>query len=93
MAKVIGLSCVCCGTLYPPDHYAQDCPRCCPEACSNLTVTYHPSVHARRDKPVGRGNGLKTPAATDTALKPPLLVSGGIEAAIAMLTAAKIFPA
>ncbi|MGB6535794.1 MAG: threonine synthase [Xanthobacteraceae bacterium] len=58
MAEVIGLSCLRCGTLYPPDHYAEDCPRCRPLAPSNLAVAYDPSMRTRREGPTGRGGGL-----------------------------------
>lgn len=58
MAKVIGLSCLRCGALYAPDHYAEDCPRCRPEACSNLVVTYDDSIGKRREKPGAFGRGF-----------------------------------
>jgi len=40
MKNVAGLSCFRCGTLYPPEHYAEDCPKCHAEAPSNLAVAY-----------------------------------------------------
>ncbi|MGC2778730.1 MAG: threonine synthase, partial [Bradyrhizobium sp.] len=59
MAFVAGLQCVRCGSLYPPDHYAEDCPQCRPDAPSNLAVAYDPSMLRRRDKPgPGSGRGL-----------------------------------
>jgi threonine synthase len=59
MAKVIGLQCVRCGTLYPPDHYAEDCPRCRSQASSNLAVSYEPSFRKPRCKPgAGSNNDL-----------------------------------
>jgi threonine synthase len=57
MAKVIGLECVRCGTLYPPEHYAEDCPKCRQEASSNLAIVYDASVRKPREKPT-LGNGL-----------------------------------
>lgn len=38
--NVQGLSCLRCETLYPPDHYTDDCPACRGQARSNLVVTY-----------------------------------------------------
>jgi len=40
MNNVAGLRCFRCDTLYPPDHYADDCPNCRPVAPSNLLVAY-----------------------------------------------------
>src|SRR5689334_20676974 len=59
MAAVLGLRCLRCGSRYGPDHYAGDCPRCRPDAPSNLFVEYHPSVLAQRPRPDGHaGRGL-----------------------------------
>ena len=59
MAKVIGLDCVRCGTRYPPEHYAADCPRCRPAAPSNLVVAYDAAVRGPRPKPdASSGRGL-----------------------------------
>jgi threonine synthase len=38
--RVAGLSCLRCGTLYPPDHFTADCPACRAAAPSNLAVEY-----------------------------------------------------
>ncbi|MGP9812715.1 pyridoxal-phosphate dependent enzyme [Rhodopseudomonas sp. NSM] len=51
MARVVGLACVRCGTRYPADHYAQDCPACRPVARSNLMVAYEDTLRAPRAKP------------------------------------------
>jgi threonine synthase len=56
MELVVGLECVRCGSPYPPDHYASDCPRCRPVAPSNLTVTYAPSVRVPHPKPDHRAD-------------------------------------
>jgi threonine synthase len=40
MKNVAGLRCFRCGTLYPPEHYVEDCPKCRAEAPSNLAVAY-----------------------------------------------------
>src|SRR5262245_12997484 len=59
MAKVVGLECVRCGTLYPPEHYAEDCPKCRQEASSNLAVVYDASMRKPREKPTPTlGNSL-----------------------------------
>ncbi len=59
MESVSGLECVRCGTLYPADHFAADCPRCHDDAPSNLTVAYAPSMRQPRAKPdAGTGGGL-----------------------------------
>jgi threonine synthase len=59
MAVVVGLRCVRCGTLYPADHYAEDCPACRPVARSNLVVTYHDRLRVPRGKPgAAAGSGL-----------------------------------
>jgi threonine synthase len=51
MKLVAGLECIRCGTLYPPEHYSDDCPRCRKEAPSNLAVAYHASMRRPRAKP------------------------------------------
>ncbi len=51
MARVVGLACVRCGTRYPADHYAQDCPACRPVARSNLMVAYEDTLRTPRAKP------------------------------------------
>ncbi len=56
--SVIGLACIRCGVLYPPEHYADDCPQCRATAPSNLAVAYEPLVGRARAKPphdAGRG--------------------------------------
>jgi threonine synthase len=59
MELVVGLECVRCGSSYPPDHFADDCPLCRPVAPSNLAVTYAPPVRSPRGKPDQRaGAGL-----------------------------------
>jgi len=58
MAVVVGLRCVRCGTLYPADHYADDCPACRAVARSNLAVAYDDALRVPRGKPsteAGRG--------------------------------------
>jgi threonine synthase len=57
MTSVTGLECVRCGTLYPPDHYAEGCPRCWGIAPSNLAVAYNTSMRRPRPRPA-QGNGL-----------------------------------
>jgi threonine synthase len=57
MQSVAGLECIRCGTLYPPDHYSTDCPRCRADAPSNLVVAYHPMVRRPRAKPQ-KGDGI-----------------------------------
>jgi threonine synthase len=57
MPSVAGLECVRCGTLYPADHYAEDCPRCRANAPSNLAVAYDTSMRRPRPKP-SQGIGL-----------------------------------
>lgn len=51
MATVIGLQCIRCSSIYPPDHYAQDCPACKPFGSSNLTVMYDATVRTPRERP------------------------------------------
>ncbi|MDC7789013.1 pyridoxal-phosphate dependent enzyme [Rhodoplanes sp. TEM] len=51
MAAVVGLRCLRCGTLYPPDHHAEDCPACRPVARSNLVVAYDETLMRPRPKP------------------------------------------
>jgi threonine synthase len=51
MATVLGLQCVRCGTQYPADHYAEDCPACRPVARSNLMVVYDEALRTPRAKP------------------------------------------
>jgi threonine synthase len=58
MAKVVGLSCLRCGALYPPNNYAEDCPQCRPVASSNLVVTYDESAGKRRERTLASGSGL-----------------------------------
>src|SRR5882724_10572781 len=59
MAVVVGLRCVRCGTLYPADHYADDCPACRPVARSNLAVAYDDAMRVLRGKPgAAAGRGL-----------------------------------
>jgi threonine synthase len=59
MEHVVGLECVRCGTLYPVNHYAEDCSQCRAVAPSNLTVAYDASVRKPRAKPDHRtGHGL-----------------------------------
>jgi threonine synthase len=59
MAHVVGLRCVRCGTRYPADHYAEDCPACRRVARSNLMVAYDEGLRAPRDKPsAGADRGL-----------------------------------
>jgi len=40
MDNVVGLKCLRCSSVYPPDHYAEDCPACRSVAPSNLVVQY-----------------------------------------------------
>ena len=40
MAAVVGLRCLRCGSRYGPLDYAGDCPKCHPQAPSNLVVEY-----------------------------------------------------
>jgi threonine synthase len=48
-----------CGEPYPPDRYAEDCPRCRTVAPSNLAVAYAKSVRVERPKPgPDAGHGL-----------------------------------
>ncbi|MET0969466.1 MAG: pyridoxal-phosphate dependent enzyme [Tardiphaga sp.] len=59
MANVVGLQCVRCAALYPPDHYTEDCPACRPVVRSNLVIAYDDELHVRREKPSHRsGRGL-----------------------------------
>jgi threonine synthase len=59
MAAVVGLQCLRCGSRYDAHHYASDCPKCHPEAPSNLVVEYEPAVFAPRPRANGRhGSGL-----------------------------------
>ncbi len=59
MEYVAGLECVRCGTVYPPNHYAEDCPQCRAVAPSNLTVAYDATVRKQRAKPDHHaGHGL-----------------------------------
>jgi threonine synthase len=59
VAQVIGLECVRCGTRYPADHYAEDCPKCRPVARSNLMVAYDETLRVSRTKPTAQsGRGL-----------------------------------
>ena len=58
MAAIVGLQCLRCGTQYDAKHYACDCPKCHPEAPSNLVVTYDATLTTPRSRPVralGRG--------------------------------------
>lgn len=59
MAAVVGLQCLRCGSRYDPRYYASDCPKCHPQAPSNLVVEYDPSLTAPRPKPdASSGTGL-----------------------------------
>jgi threonine synthase len=59
MAVVVGLRCLRCGSLYPVDHYAEDCPACRPVVRSNLAVAYDDALSVPRDKPgASAGRGL-----------------------------------
>jgi len=49
--EIAGLECIRCRTLYPPEHYSEDCPRCRAEAPSNLTVAYCAAIRELRAKP------------------------------------------
>lgn len=42
MPAPAGLACVRCGTVYPADAYASDCPACKETAPANLAVAYEP---------------------------------------------------
>jgi threonine synthase len=54
MKNVAGLRCFRCGTLYPPQHYAEDCPQCHAAAPSNLAVAY---TSQSASKPEARNGG------------------------------------
>jgi len=54
MKNVAGLQCFRCGTLYPPQHYAEDCPQCHATAPSNLAVAY---TAQSASKPEARDGG------------------------------------
>ncbi len=49
MNNVAGLRCFRCDTLYPPGHYAEDCPNCRPVAPSNLSVAYRTQSASKPD--------------------------------------------
>jgi threonine synthase len=51
MARVRGLGCLRCGTLYGPEHYAEDCPACRPQVRSNLVVVYDDALRSPRARP------------------------------------------
>jgi threonine synthase len=51
MAAVVGLRCLRCGSRYGPRDYAGDCPKCHPQAPSNLVVEYEPSSTQPRPRP------------------------------------------
>lgn len=55
MAAILGLQCLRCGSRYDVHHYASDCPKCHPEAPSNLVVEYEDGVFAPRPRPNGQG--------------------------------------
>lgn len=55
MAAIVGLQCLRCGSRYDVHHYASDCPKCHPEAPSNLVVEYAPGVFAPRPRAKGQG--------------------------------------
>ena len=57
MAAIVGLRCLRCGSRYGQRHYASDCPRCHPQAPSNLVVEYDGSLTAPRPKPGARAGG------------------------------------
>jgi threonine synthase len=57
MAAVLGLRCIRCGTSYPADHFAQDCPACRPVTRSNLVVVYRDGLQAPRAKPAADAGG------------------------------------
>jgi threonine synthase len=54
MKNVAGLQCFRCGTLYPPQRYAEDCPQCHFAAPSNLAVAY---TSQSASKPQARNGG------------------------------------
>ncbi|HWP26315.1 MAG TPA: pyridoxal-phosphate dependent enzyme [Xanthobacteraceae bacterium] len=59
MAAIVGLQCLRCGSRYDALHYASDCPKCHPQAPSNLVVEYAPRVLAPRPRANGGdGSGL-----------------------------------
>jgi threonine synthase len=49
MKNIAGLKCFRCDTLYPPEHYAEDCPKCRAVAPSNLCVAYIAQSASRPD--------------------------------------------
>jgi len=51
MAKVVGLSCLRCGSQHPATAYAQDCPKCRATAPSNLVVAYDAGIRTPRSRP------------------------------------------
>lgn len=53
MIPVVGLECLRCGSRYPGDHYAEDCPACRSTAPSNLVVTYDDAIRSARARPTG----------------------------------------
>jgi threonine synthase len=57
MAAVIGLQCLRCGSSYGPRDYASDCPKCHPQAPSNLVVKYENSLTAPRPRPDTQAGG------------------------------------
>jgi threonine synthase len=57
MAAVVGLRCLRCGSRYGPRDYASDCPKCRPQAPSNLVVEYRESLTAPRPRPGAQAGG------------------------------------
>ncbi len=55
MRNVAGLKCFRCDTLYPPEHYAEDCPKCRTVAPSNLSVAYVSQIASKPDTRSGFG--------------------------------------
>jgi threonine synthase len=57
MTAVVGLRCLRCGSCYGPRDYASDCPKCRPQAPSNLVVEYAASLTAPRPRPGAEDGG------------------------------------
>jgi threonine synthase len=55
MKNVAGLRCFRCGTLFPPEHYTEDCPKCRSVAPSNLCVAYKSQIASKPDTRNGGG--------------------------------------
>lgn len=59
MATIVGLRCLRCGSRYGERHYVSDCPKCRPQAPSNLVVEYEGSLTRPRHRPgASDGDGL-----------------------------------